>query len=132
MSNYDLIKYASHALVAGLGITVYDVFIDGRSINESFVMNDAATFAVSNVLVNFSLDVLSGLLPYLNESSAVGMISKHVLQGVIYMMLYNYMLGNKFQYQRDDKNNFYIAVVLSVVLQYVNSPLLSLFGVHHF
>ena len=79
MSNYDLIKYGSHAAVAGLGIGLYDLFVDGRSINESFVQNDVLTFAVSNVLVNFSLDVLSGLLPYLNENSGVGMISKHVL-----------------------------------------------------
>jgi hypothetical protein len=27
--NYDLVKYASHGLVAGLGIVVYDVFVDG-------------------------------------------------------------------------------------------------------
>jgi hypothetical protein len=79
MSSYDLVKYASNAVVAGLGIGLYDVFVDGRSINESFVKNDVLTFAVSNVLVNFSFDVLSGLLPYLNESSGVGMISKHLL-----------------------------------------------------
>ena len=79
-------------------------------------MNDFATFAVSSVLVNFSLDIVSALIPYLNENSSIGMITKHVLQGVVYMWLYDYMLGNKFQYQRNDKDNFYIALVLSVVL----------------
>ena len=95
-SSYDLVKYASHAVVSGLGIGLYDVFIDGRSFGESFVMNDVLTFGVSNILVNFSFDVLSGILPYLNEASGVGMVSKHLLQGIIYMMLYNYMLGNKY------------------------------------
>lgn len=130
--SYDLVKYASNGFVAALGIVVYDVLVDSRSLSEPFVMNDAITFAVSNVATNLTLDVVSGLLPYFNEGSALGMISKHLLQGITYMWLYNYMLGSKFEYQRDDRTNFYVAALLSIVLQYVNNPVLSLFGFQHY
>jgi hypothetical protein len=42
-------------------------------------MNDGLTFAVSNIASNLALDVVSGLLPYFNEGSSLGMISKHLL-----------------------------------------------------
>ncbi len=132
MQNYDLIKYASHAVIAGLGIGIYDVMVDGRSLTESFTMNDTLTFAVSNVASNFAFDVISGLLPYLTESGILGMVSKHLLHSLIYMYLYDYMVANKYSYYRDNKSNFWIAAGLSVVLQFVNNPVMSLFGINHF
>jgi hypothetical protein len=113
---YDLIKYASHSVIAGLGIGIYDVLIDGRSMTESFTKNDVLTFAVSSVASNFAFDLISSLLPYLNESNTLGMISKHLLLAVIYIMLYDYMIANRYSYYRDNKSNFWVAAGLSVVL----------------
>jgi len=79
MENYDLIKYSSNAVVAGLGIVLYDVMVDNRSLMESFTQNDVMVFALSNVALNFSIDVLSALIPYLNDNNMVGMASKHLL-----------------------------------------------------
>ena len=130
--NYDFLKYGTNGLVAVLGIGLYDVIVDGRSVGESFMRNDLLTFGVSNIVTNFSFDVITALIPYINESSVLGMISKPLMGGLIYMILYEYMIGDKYSYNRDEKNNFYVAVILSVILGYVNNPILALLGIRNF
>lgn len=127
MSSYDLIKYSSHALVAVAGIVVYDIAIDGRSLTDQYTMDDALAFGLSSIASSFVYDVVSGLLPYLYENNMVGMIAKPLLNGLVYMWIYNYMLQSKYEFQRDNKTAFYIGAFGNVLLGYVNNPVLSLF-----
>jgi hypothetical protein len=115
-----------------LGIGLYDVLVDGRSFNESFTYNDVLTFTLSNVATNFAFDVISGLLPYLNENNGIGMLSKPLLNGLIYMTLYDYMISNRYSYYRDNKTNFWVSTILSLVLMYVNSPVMALFNMKNY
>ena len=106
--------------------------VDGRSFSESFTYNDVLTFGVSNIATNIAFDVLSGLLPFLHENNTVLMFSKPLLNGIIYMTLYDYMIANRYSYYRDNKKNFWVATVLALVLQYINSSVMALFGLKHY
>ena len=46
------------------------------------------------------------------------------------MYLAEMLIGDGASFKRDNKNNFYVAAGLSVVLQFVNNPILSLFGIN--
>ena len=126
--NYDLISYSSHALVAVVGIISYDVFVDGKSFSEQYTMDDAIAFGLSSFVSSLVFDVVSGLLPYLYEKNMIGMVAKPLLNGLVYLYLYEYMLQTKYQFQRDNKTAFFIGAIGNVILSYVNNPLLSLFS----
>jgi hypothetical protein len=132
MNNFDLVKYGSHAVVAYLGLTAYDVFVEGKTFTESFTMNDAGTFALSTVVSNLAFEVVSGMLPYFNEGSISGMIGKPLLNGIVYMYLYNSFVDGKYPYTRDGMKAFYIGAIGSLLVGYLENPLMGLFSIRSF
>lgn len=125
-------KYATHSAIAATGIALFDVFVDGRSFSESFVRDDAMTAAVAILTSSFVFDVVSGLLPYLHDNNSLSMISKPLLVGLVYMMLYDYFMMNRYNNYRENSKAFYIGAIGSLLLNYINSPLLSLFGIQSY
>ena len=80
---YDTMKYFSKGALAFGLISVYDVFIDGKSFSD-YASMDAATYALSVVVSELSVDVLSGLWS-MHEGSVQGMLSRPLLSGIVYM-----------------------------------------------
>ena len=125
---YDIMKYGTHALIGFGGALAYDVFIEGRELNGGFAFSDASTFALSTVVSNLTYDVLSGLLPYLNDGSFAGMIAQPILNGLVYMYLYDYMTGSKYPSIRNETQSFIMGSIGVLILSYVENPILSLFN----
>ncbi len=129
MNNFDLMKYGSHAVIGYAGILAYDVLVEGKQLRENFTMADAATFAVSSVVSGLALDVASGVVPFLQDKGLIGMISGPALQGIVYMYLYENMVGKNYPYNRDGLKAFYIGAVGNLLVAYLQNPILGLFGV---
>lgn len=127
---YDIMRYSSHSLVAMGSLVLYDVFVDGRGFTEGFTMDDAITIGVSTLATNLLYDVLSGLLPYLYENNVFGMISRPILTGLVYMYMYDWMMSNKYSGYRENTKTFYIGAVGCLLVRYIESPVLSLFGMN--
>ncbi len=124
--NFDIMRYSSHSLVAMGSIVLYDVFVDGRSFTEGFTQNDAITIGLSTLATNVIFDVVSGLVPYLNENSAVGMVSRPLLTGLVYMYMYDYMMSERYEGYRNKSQVFYIGAIGCLFVRYIEAPVLSL------
>uniref|UniRef100_A0A6C0EG06 Uncharacterized protein n=1 Tax=viral metagenome TaxID=1070528 RepID=A0A6C0EG06_9ZZZZ len=131
MMSYSLTRYGSHALIGYLGILAYDSLIDGKSVSDNFTMSDAATFAISTVVSSVALEVVSNIVPFLNEGY-LSMVSGPVVNGLVYMYMYDNFVGKRYQYYRDDMKAFYVGSIGLLLLKYVESPVLSLFGIRNF
>ena len=132
MNNFDLMKYGTHAVIGYAGVLAYDVFIEGKQLRENFTMADAATFAVSSVVSSLALEVAGGILPFLHDKGLVGMISGPVLQGIVYMYLYENMVGKNYPYNRDGLKAFYIGSLGNLLVGYLQNPIGVLFGLKYY
>jgi hypothetical protein len=128
MFNYDLMNYAGHAAVGYGALLVYDVVVEGVNIQISYVMKDALVFGLSTIASTLASDVISGLIPYINEGSFGGMISIPLINGLVYMWLYDYMISEKYNNTREESKNFLVGAGLCLVTGYLQNPIMSLFG----
>ena len=119
MYQFDLVKYATHALVGYGGMLAYDVFVEGRDYNGGFAMKDAMTFGISSLISSLTCEVLCSFVPYLNEGNLHGYIVNPVLSGVIYLMLYDYMVAPTYVGVRDSSTNFFVSSALNLLFSYV-------------
>ena len=129
---YDIMRYSSHSLIAMGTIVLYDVFVDKRSLTESFTQNDAITVGLSTLAVELLYDVLSGLLPYLYENNVFVMIGRPLLTGIVYSYMYDWMMREKFEGYRTNMDAFYIGAVGCLFIRYIEAPVLSLLGVNSY
>ena len=95
-------------------------------------MKDALTFGISSEVSSLACEVLCSLVPYLNEGNLHGYIVNPVLSGVIYLMLYDYMVSPSYNGFRDTSTNFFVGSVLTLLVSYVENPIASLFGLKHY
>ena len=130
MIRHDLMKYALNALVSYGVFYGYDYLVEGKS--SSFCNKDALSFSLSTVLSNVWYEVVEALVPYLNQGHLAGMIGQPLLTGVIYLYLYNYMVGNDYRVGRTNNNVFLMGSLGSLIVNYIENPLLSLFGVRSY
>ena len=129
MNSYDYQKYFYQSIVVGLSGIAYNVFYDGKSATSSYVLNDAFVLVLSSVGSNIIYDIVSNIMPIINDNSVIGMIGRPLMTGIVYMYLYDMMIKGKYQYDRNSMTNFYAASLLSLLESYIESPLYSLFGV---
>lgn len=128
--SYDLVKYGTHALIGAASIYAYDSLIDEK--DNAFAMKDAYTIALSAVISEVSTEVISGFLPYLQNNSIPSMLLTPLLQGLIYMYLYEMMVGNVFRGNRSSSKAFFVGSVISLLTKYLENPIASLFGLKYF
>ena len=128
MFKYDLMNYASHAVVGYSALLAYDSIVKGRNIRESLVMKDALVFGLSTVASSIASEVVSGFIPYFNEGSVGGMISRPLITGLVYMWMYDYMISEKYNNTREESKNFLVGAGLCLVTGYLQNPIMSLFG----
>jgi len=128
MFQFDIMNYAGHAVVGWGALLAYDVFVEGYSVQNNYVMKDALVFGLSTVTSSLAFEVVSGLIPYINEGSVGGMISRPLLTGLIYMWLYDYMIVGRYGEARLNEKSFFVGAGLCLVSGYLQNPLMSLFG----
>ena len=129
MFKYDLMNYVGHAAVGYGALLVYDVFVEGVNIQSSYVMRDGLVFGLSTIASTLASDVISGLVPFINEGSFGGMTSRPLLNGLIYMWLYDYMIVGKYGEARSNEKSFMVGAILCLITGYLHNPLMSIFGV---
>ena len=132
MFRFDVMRYAGDAVVGYGALLAYDCFVEGKNIRDNLVMKDALVFGLSTVASTLAFDVVSGMLPYLNEGSIGGMISRPLLNGIVYMWLYDYMISGKYNNTRENTSTFMVGAGLSLVSSYLQNPLMSLFGLKNY
>ena len=131
MMKYDIVKYATHAAAGYATILAYDTLVLGFKLDGGFAMSDASSYAISTVLTNFSGDFLISMVPFLNDNNYLGSIVGYpLIQGVIYMYVFDMMTNKKYPGFRDSTNAFLIGSVGLFITKYIESPLLSLFGLN--
>ena len=86
----------------------------------------------SQVASSLAYDVISGFLPYLNEGSVGGLISRPLLTGAIYMWFYDMMISEKYMNTREDSKTFMVGAGLCLVSGYLQNPIMSLFGMKNY
>ena len=126
MMRLDFMRYLSKGLVAFSLFSAYDVFVKDKEFS-GFASKDGLTFALSTVAAESSADLLSGFWN-MNDNSMTGMISRPLLNGIIYMYLYNYMIRDDYEGGNDNTENFIMASLGEVILGYVANPIVSLFS----
>ena len=126
MMNFDLMKYGTHALIGMAGIYAYDSLIDKK--DNAFIMQDVYSIGITAVVSDISVEVITGFLPYLNNKSLPSMLLTPVLNGIVYMYLYNYMVADIFRGNRDSTKAFFVESLISLFTSYLENPIASLFG----
>ena len=132
MLKLDYVKYLSKGTISFIAMAAYDMLIEGYQLNNRFLLEDSFTFALSNISASAGSDLLLDLIG--GSYDGLGhMIAEPLLNGYLYMYLYNSMLRNKIEFSRVNKrsstNNFAIAAVSNVLLKWFTNPLYSLFGI---
>ena len=130
--SFDLMSIGYSSVVAYAGLSLYDYGFNGKSLSETFTMYDSASFALSIILSNYSFDILSSFLPYLNDNNVIRVISKPLLNGLIYQYLYGMFVGDKYPYERSNTKSYIIGAIGSLLLNYLQNPVLSMFGIRNF
>ena len=123
MNSYEIVNYVSNGAVAFGLFSAYDVLVDGREFS-GYATKDGLTFAISTVISEWSADMLSNLW---NENSFSKMITKPLLNGIIYMYLYDYMIRPEYEGAKDNNSNFLMASLSEVLLSYVSNPIIAIF-----
>jgi hypothetical protein len=98
---FDIIKYSTHAAIGYGAFLAYDSLVLGYKLDGGFAMSDAGSFAMSSVIAYFTYEILSSLVPYLNENSFLGMISYPLLTGIVYSYVYEMNTGRRYTGIRD-------------------------------
>ena len=127
---FDLIKYGTKSIISLGAVYLYDQYVDDRG--SAFSLTDGYTAALSFLASDILIDILSAYIPYLGDQSFVGQISRPLLNGIIYMYLYDMLVNSKFQNVRSASENILMGAVSSLLIGYVQSPLSSLFGYSQF
>ena len=128
MLRFDLQKLIYKSVLVGGSILVYDKFVEGNDFLSGYSMSDMYAAVLSTVVSSLTYDVLSSYLPYINEGSLTGMLASPLLNGVIYMYIYNMFVEDKYPNIRSGTNNFVIGSVGSLLVGYLESPVSALFG----
>ena len=129
MLQYDVMKYVSHAAVSYGALLAYDCLVEDYKLDGGFAMSDAYSFAIASFVSDLSYDLLSSALPYLNDGHFTGMVARPLINGIIYMYLFDYMTNQKYPSGRDSSRAFVIGAFGSLLSSYIQNPLLGLFGI---
>jgi hypothetical protein len=101
MLKFDLLKYTTHAAIGYGAFLAYDTLVLGYKLDGGFAYSDASSFAMSSVIAYFSYEILSSVVPYLNENNLLGMISYPLLTGIVYSYVYDMNTGRRYGGIRD-------------------------------
>jgi hypothetical protein len=131
MYQFDFTKYLTHASVSFLTVSAYDSLIEGRDFKQ-FSLYDGGAFATSSVLSLLGSDLLESVWAGMSQHSLQGMITKPLLNGLIYMYMYDAFVlpNNKYITNRSGTENFIMGALGDVIIKYIENPIVGLFFGH--
>ena len=101
---FDFWKYITKFAFSGATIALYDIFMDGISYKNWYVLKDAMTFGLSNVVSSAGSDLVLDLIGY-NSENILSMLTEPVLNAFLYDYLYNTMIRYNNDYGRTPKRS---------------------------
>ena len=133
MMQFDFTKYLTHASVGFLTVSAYDSLVEGRNFKQ-FSLYDGGAFATSSILSLLASDLLESVWGGLSSHSLQGMITKPLLNGLIYMYLYESFVRPRNEYNRNrtGTENFIMGALADVIVKYIENPLSGLFGYRNY
>ena len=133
MIHFDFTKYLTHASVGFLTVSAYDSLVEGRNFKQ-FSLYDGGAFATSSILSLLASDLLESVWAGLSSQSLQGMITKPLLNGLIYMYLYESFVRPRNEYirNRTGTENFIMGALADVIVKYIENPLSGLFGYRNY
>jgi hypothetical protein len=133
MMQFDFTKYLTHASVGFLTVSAYDSLVEGRNFKQ-FSLYDGGAFATSSILSLLASDLLESVWAGLSSQSLQGMITKPLLNGLIYMYLYESFVRPRNEYNRNrtGTENFIMGALADVIVKYIENPLSGLFGYRNY
>ena len=127
MDRYNVMNYFTKSVI-GFGLVwSYDVFVNDRD-GKGFALYDGGSFFLSTIIAEYLVDLVGSFLPIV-EGSIQGILLKPVVNGLVYMYIYNYFVRPNFEGNNDNSMNFLMASLSELIIGYLNNPLSSLFGV---
>ena len=132
MLKLDFTKYLTKGGLSFVAMAAYDMIIDNHKLTSKYLLEDSFTFAISNITASAGSDLLLDIIG--GSYDGLGhMLAEPLINGYMYMYLYNSFIRNKIEYnrlnKRDNTNNFVMAAVSNVLLKWLTNPIYSLFGV---
>jgi len=131
MYQFDFTKYLTHASVSFLTVSAYDSLIEGRDFRQ-FSLYDGGAFATSSVLSLLGSDLLESVWAGMSQHSLQGMITKPLLNGLIYIYMYDAFVrsNNDDIINRTGTENFIMGALGDVIVKYIENPLAGLLFGH--
>ena len=125
MYKFDTVKYISKFLVGGGLIYALDKY---ENYTNSYCLKDAGSFGLSLVLTDVVSDVLENFWNMNNNNTLLGIIQKPIINGILYMYLYDYIIKTEYDNSKENYNILLMGIGGNLLTHYLENPILSLFG----
>ncbi len=130
MLKFDIPNYLTKGGISFGLMLLYNTVIDNNSVTSKYALTDSLTFSLSNISTIAIKDILSNF--YNSYEGLSSMVINPLLNGFLYMYLYEYFLKNQLEYWRlnlrSNNTNFMIGAGGNILISWISNPLLSLFG----
>ena len=104
--------------------------VDKNNFTSKYALTDSLTFSLSNITTLAIKDILANF--YNSYEGMASMIINPVLNGFLYMYLYDYFVKNQLAFSRlnirSNNINFMLGAGGNILIAWFSNPLLSLFG----
>jgi hypothetical protein len=96
MLKFDIPNYLTKGGISFGLMLLYNTVIDNNSVTSKYALTDSLTFSLSNISTIAIKDILSNF--YNSYEGLSSMVINPLLNGFLYMYLYEYFLKNQLEY----------------------------------
>ncbi len=130
MLKFDIPNYLTKGGMWFGIMLLYNTVIDKNSFTWKYALTDWLTFSLASITTLALKDVLSNF--YNSYDGMASMVINPVLNGFLYMYLYEYFLKNQLAFSRlnirRNTTNFMLGAGGNILISWFSNPLLWLFG----
>ena len=130
MLKFDIPNYLTKGGIWFGVMLLYNTVVEKNNVTSNYALTDSLTFSLSNITTLAVKDILSNF--YNSYEGMASMIINPILNGFIYMYLYDYFLKNQLAFSRlklrNNNTNFMLGAGGNILIAWFSNPLLSLFG----
>jgi len=127
--HFDMLNYASHTIVAGLSIYLYNIFVDKRGYRDIINLYDVGVMSASVLASKLTKDVISDVLGISKETIQFSLIEP-TLNAFIYSYAYKFIVRDKYNSFTNRSNNMsmILGALIPIIASYSENPLSALIG----
>jgi len=130
MLKFDIPNYLTKGGIWFGAMLLYNMVVDKNNFTSKYALTDSLTFSLSNITTLAIKDILANF--YNSYEGMASMIINPVLNGFLYMYLYDYFVKNQLAFSRlnirSNNINFMLGAGGNILIAWFSNPLLSLFG----